>query len=120
MRESLRYLGKSKSEDQDLRIATVNHRISMTEKFVAARQMMSSDAQRALDLCSEILFGIPMETQVREREVVDQAVAPACVCEVGGYDRYVFTPCARVTTAHRGDFFFYPEYICDMYLSRTL
>jgi len=63
MRESLRYLGKSKSEDQDLRIAAVNHRISMTEKFVAARQMMSSDAQRALDLCSEILFGIPMETQ---------------------------------------------------------
>ena len=65
MRESLRYLGKSKSEDQDMRIAAVNHRILMTEKFIAARQLISTDAQRALDLCSEILFGIPMENQVR-------------------------------------------------------
>lgn len=65
MRESLRYLAKSKSEDVESRVATVNHRIEMTEKFVAARQLIASDSQRALDLCNEILFGIPMHTQVR-------------------------------------------------------
>ena len=64
MRESLRYLAKSKSDDVDSRVATVNHRIEMTEKFVAARQLIATDAQRALDLCNEILFGIPVHNQV--------------------------------------------------------
>ena len=64
MRESLRYLAKSKSEEQGMRTDAVNHRIAMTEKFVAARQLVATDGQRAMDLCGEILFGIPVQSQV--------------------------------------------------------
>jgi hypothetical protein len=65
MRESLRYLEKSKSEERDTRIGAVNHRISMTEKFVSARQLVATNADQAMDLCNEILLGIPQHAQVQ-------------------------------------------------------
>ncbi|GAX73042.1 hypothetical protein CEUSTIGMA_g494.t1 [Chlamydomonas eustigma] len=63
MRESLRYLEKSKSEERDMRIGAVSHRISMTEKFVSARQVIATNAEQAMDLCNDILLGIPQHSQ---------------------------------------------------------
>lgn len=56
MREALKYLGKSKSEDRDSRIVQVQQRIESTERFVAARNLMGGQPQQALAMCSDLLL----------------------------------------------------------------
>ena len=56
MREALRYLDKSKSDDRDTNIAAVQNRINLTERFVMARQLITSNPQQAISICNEILM----------------------------------------------------------------
>lgn len=61
MREALRYLGKSKSEDAPEKVAQITNRISATERFVMARQLITSNPQQALAICNEVLMNIPVD-----------------------------------------------------------
>jgi len=58
LREALKYLAKSKSEDRDVRDMAVQRRIATTERFVAARAAIVSQPQQALAVCSELLITI--------------------------------------------------------------
>mmetsp|Transcript_30722 Transcript_30722/g.68056 ORF Transcript_30722/g.68056 Transcript_30722/m.68056 type:complete len:1411 (+) Transcript_30722:34-4266(+) len=63
MREATKYLAKSKAEDRESKLAAVNQRISMTEKFVMARQLITQNPQQALSICNEVLMTIPADSQ---------------------------------------------------------
>lgn len=65
MKEALRYLQKSKADDKDERVASVMQRINLTERFVMARQLITSNAEQSLSICNEVLMSVPTDGQVR-------------------------------------------------------
>lgn len=64
MREALKYLAKSKSEDREIRANSINIRINITEKFVMARTLITQNAQQAMAICNELLMTISSDSQV--------------------------------------------------------
>ncbi|KAJ9518877.1 hypothetical protein QJQ45_026278, partial [Haematococcus lacustris] len=68
MREAVKYLAKSKSEDKDLRLQQVQQRIATAEKYVAARGLISTQPQQALALCSALLESMPSGGEGQDME----------------------------------------------------
>ncbi len=64
MRESQKYVAKSKSDDKDRRLQSLTDRISVSEQFVQARQLIGSNPTEALKMCDTLLRQIPAESQV--------------------------------------------------------
>lgn len=64
MREALKHLSKSKSDDREMRIASANQRIRVAEDFVKARQLILTQPQQALAQCQNLLMALPPEGQV--------------------------------------------------------
>ncbi|KAG2490014.1 hypothetical protein HYH03_011479 [Edaphochlamys debaryana] len=63
MREAAKYVAKSKSDDRDRRLNSLNERITVSERFVGARQMIGNNAQEALRVCEDLLRTIPPDSQ---------------------------------------------------------
>lgn len=64
MREAQKYVAKSKSDDKDRRLQSLTDRISVSEQFVQARQLIGSNPTEALKMCDTLLRQIPAESQV--------------------------------------------------------
>ncbi|GIL44704.1 hypothetical protein Vafri_2223 [Volvox africanus] len=63
MREAAKYIAKSKSDDRDQRLAAISDRITVSERFVEARQLIATNPTEALRVCEELLQTIPQDSQ---------------------------------------------------------
>lgn len=63
MHESLKHMTKSKAVDREARLASINQRIAMTDRFVQARRLITQNPQQAIGICHELLTQIPPDMQ---------------------------------------------------------
>eukprot|EP00951_Prasinocladus_malaysianus_P006380 scaffold45330_cov45-Prasinocladus_malaysianus.AAC.1 len=69
MRESLKYLNKGRGVDKDLKVASLESRIALTEKFAGARQMIQTNPTAAVSICNELLSEAPSDMQDSEASI---------------------------------------------------
>lgn len=55
MQEAVKSMAKSRAPDRDQRMAAIQQRIALVERFVQARHLMSTEPSLAIQLCQDIL-----------------------------------------------------------------
>jgi len=61
LREALRYMTKARSTDKDERMASLNQRIDLCERFVQARKLIKSDPAEMVKICNGLLEYSPVD-----------------------------------------------------------
>ncbi|GBG73001.1 hypothetical protein CBR_g12720 [Chara braunii] len=67
LREALKYLTKSKTENNDVRLNSLTRRIAMVEKFVQARKLAKTDPSQMVRLCNELILQVPRDVSDLEQ-----------------------------------------------------
>eukprot|EP00192_Tetraselmis_astigmatica_P000931 CAMPEP_0117694304 /NCGR_PEP_ID=MMETSP0804-20121206/27375_1 /TAXON_ID=1074897 /ORGANISM="Tetraselmis astigmatica, Strain CCMP880" /LENGTH=1395 /DNA_ID=CAMNT_0005507981 /DNA_START=130 /DNA_END=4318 /DNA_ORIENTATION=+ len=69
MKEALKYQQKSRNLDKDMKVASLNQRITLADKFSEARKTMATNPVAAVSVCEELLAEVPDEMDASEASI---------------------------------------------------
>ena len=74
MKEAMKQLVKSNAVNKDEKVDMLQHRITIIEKFVSARNFLKSEPHRMVQMCNELLETNEVETAIRIGDVYAQLI----------------------------------------------
>ena len=75
MKEAMRQLEKSTSENKDMKLSLMKKRVGIIEKFVQAREALNAnDSQQAMQICDQLVETPGVEDAIRLGDVFAQLI----------------------------------------------